>query len=131
MRYDSYAVIRLLVILALGLSVGHAENRNDEVRLRATVQSVVILEGFSGTLTPVHFDPLFALTVRIESADPTIPNFRVGSVVTFGIHSPSLLFAGEGEAVKGKAYDFVLHSKIENGRVRFFGLQLQRPQFRE
>jgi len=124
-RYDIYAVIRLLVILALGLSVGHAQNRNDEIRLKATVKAVILLSDFSGTITPVHFDPLFALTVRIESANPAISDFRVGSVVTFGIHSPSMLFAGDPK--KGKTYDFVLHRTIENGRVRFLGLQLLRP----
>ncbi|HEY6971812.1 MAG TPA: hypothetical protein VJA94_21555 [Candidatus Angelobacter sp.] len=120
-------MIRLLVILALGLSVGHAQNRNDEIHLKATVRAVIVLSDFSGTITPVHFDPLFALTVRIESANPAISNFRPGSLVTFAIHSPAQLFPGEGEAVKGKTYDFVLHRTIENGKVRFFGLQLQRP----
>ena len=129
MRYDSCTVIRLLVILALGLSVGHAQNKDDEIHLRATVHSLVFLGDFSGKVIPVHADPRFALTMRIESASPAISNFPAGAVVTFAIHSPSLLLGCKAE--KGKTYDFVLHRKIENGKMRFFGLHLQRPQFRE
>src|SRR5262245_20051113 len=100
--------------------MAQAQGANDVIRLRARVQSVVLLEDFSGVVIPVHFDPGFALTVRIESATPQVAGFASGSVVTFAIHSPSLLFAGE--PTKGKTYDFVLHRKIENGKVRFFGL---------
>jgi len=101
-----------------------AQSANDEIRLRATVQSVVLLGDFSGVVIPVHFDPRFALTVRIESASPPVAGFAPGSVVTFGIHSPTLLFAGE--PAKGKTYDFVLHRKTESGRIRFFYLEVSR-----
>jgi hypothetical protein len=103
--------------------MAQAQNANDEIRLRATARSVVLLGDFSGVVIPVHFDPGFALTVRIESASPPVAGFAPGSVVTFAIHSPTLLFAGE--PAKGKTYAFVLHRKIENGKVRFFGLYLQ------
>ena len=102
-----------------------AESAKDEIRLRATVQEVIVLADFSGKVIPVHADPRFALTVRIESVDPVISNFRPGSTVTFAIHSPSLLFAGDPE--KGKTYDFVLHRTVENGKVSFYGLQLGKP----
>ena len=86
------------------------------------MQAVVPLANFSGPITPVDVDPRFALTVNVESAVPAVTNFRVGSLVTIAIHSPSLLFGGE--PTKGKAYDFVLHRKVADGKVRFFGLQV-------
>lgn len=118
---------RVLAILAISLgtcSAGLAQSTNDKVRLRATVQAVVPLTSFSGAVTPVDFDSRFALTLRIESAAPAITNFSAGDVVALAIHSPALLFAGE--PTKGKIYDFVLHRKIENGKVKFWGLKVQR-----
>ena len=117
-----------LAILAFSICTGlavNAESAKDEIHLRATVQSVRYIGNFSGVVIPVHFDPGFALTVRIESADPAISNFPEGAVVTFAIHSPSQLFRGKAE--KGKTYNFVLHRVIENGKARFFGLQLEKP----
>ena len=128
MRYHNYAVIRSLAILAVSLlafKAGQAQNSDDEVHLRATVQTVVPLASFSGTVIPVHFDPLFAMTVRIESCVPAVTNFRAGTNVTLAIHSPSMLFAGE--PTKGKTYDFVLHREIRDGKVRFFGLHVALP----
>lgn len=115
-------MIRFLAILAMSLfacSSVQAQSSNDEVHLRATVQAVVPLTHFSGKVIPVDFDPRFALTVRIESAIPAVTNFTAGSVVTFAIHSPSLLFGGA--ATNGKTYDFLLQRKIRNGETRFFG----------
>src|SRR5215468_2577585 len=120
-------MLRLLAILAMSLCAcipGHPQSTNDEVRLQATVQAVVQLTRFSGTITPVDFDPRFALTVRIESAAPAITNFIAGAVVTLAIHSPALVFGGE--PTNGKTYDFVLHRKIEDGKVRFYGLVVQK-----
>ena len=97
-------MLRSLAILAISLSAcaaGQAQSANDEIHLRATVQAVVPLSSFSGQVTPVDFDPKFALTVHVESAVPAVPNFTNGAVVTLAIHSPSLLFAEE--PAKGKA----------------------------
>jgi hypothetical protein len=119
-------MLRALAILFVSLAActaGQAQKANDEIRLRATVQSVVQLADFSGAVIPVHFDPGFALTVRIESATPPVAGFASGSLVTFAIHSPSLLFVGE--PTKGKTYDFVLDRKTESGKVRFSDLKLQ------
>jgi hypothetical protein len=99
-----------------------SEMRNDsEFRLRATVQAVALLADFSGTAIPVDIDPRFALTVKIKSAIPEASDFRPGVVVTFAIHSPSLLFGGEPTV--GKAYDFMLDRSVEDGKVRFSGLR--------
>ena len=58
------------------------------------------LADVSGEVTPVDFDPRFALTLRIESAVPQFPDLARGAIVTFGIHSPMLLFAGEPERAR-------------------------------
>src|SRR5215469_12443461 len=110
-------MIRLLAILGMSLwacAAGRAQSANDEIHLRAAVQAVVPLTSFSGTATPVDVDPRFALTVHIESVVPTVTNFSAGAAVTFAIHSPSLLFAGE--PAKGKTYDFVLQREIKDGK---------------
>jgi hypothetical protein len=94
---------------------------NDEVRLRATVKAIVPVADYSGVITTVDVDPRFALTLRIEASAPAITDFGAGAVVTLGIHSPSLLFVGE--SAKGKTYDFLLHRRIEDGKMRFLGIE--------
>jgi hypothetical protein len=116
-------MLRFLAILAMSLSAcaaSQAQSTDDEIHLRATVRAVVPLPSFSGQVTPVDVDPRFVLTVHIESAAPAVANFAEGTVVALAIHSPSLLF--EGEATNGKTYHFVLHRKMEDGKVRFVGL---------
>jgi hypothetical protein len=75
-------------------------------KMRATVQDVVMLGQFSGTIVQTHSDPRFVLTLHIESITPSLSGFTNGSVVSFAIHSPTMLFAGE--TPKGKAVDFIL-----------------------
>jgi hypothetical protein len=62
------------------------------------------------------------LTLSIESTVPAVPDFAAGAVVTLGIHSPSLLFGGE--SAKGKTYDFLLHRRVEDGKLRFLGIEV-------
>ena len=95
-------------------------SKNNEVHLRAEVEAVVPLTNFSGEAIPVDFYSRFALSLRVESVEPVIKEFGSGGVVTFAIHSPSLLFAGEPK--KGKPYDFYLYRNANNGRTPFFGL---------
>jgi hypothetical protein len=121
------AMLRTLVILAIALqrgNAGQAQDTHDEIYLRATVQAVVPLADFSGSITPVDRDPRFALTVRIDSVVPVVVKFSEGAVVTFAIHSPWLLFAGE--PTKGETYDFSLGRKNENGKTSFAGLTVER-----
>lgn len=116
-------MIRWFAILVMTLwtsTGGQGQSTNNEVRIRATVKVVAPLTSFSGTITPVGVDPRFALTLRIESAAPTVANFGAGAVVTLGIHSPSQLYGGESP--KGKMYDFVLHRTMEGGKLRYFAL---------
>ena len=119
-----------VVLLTLGLvaasSAAQARSTIDEIHMRATVQDVVLLTDLSGKVTPVDFDPRFAVTVRIESVGPAVTNFTVGAVVAFAIHSPSLLF-GE-EAKKGKTYDFSIQRKIKHGKTTYFGLKVETVQ---
>lgn len=119
-------MIRTLAIFALSLLSGcavEAPPTKGEVIIRANVQDVVMLADFSGTATPVTFDPRFALTIRIESCRPAITNFAAGSLITFAIHSPSLLFGAED--AKGKTYDLALHRQIQHGKVRYSGLEIR------
>jgi hypothetical protein len=90
------------------------------------VQDVGPLTDFSGKVTPVDFDPRYALTVRIESVNPAVAGLTSGAVVVFAIHSPALLF-GE-DAVKGKTCDFSLQREIKRAKTRFFGLKVQKVQ---
>ena len=96
---------------------------NDEIRLRARVKAVVPLEDFSGKVFPVDVDPHFALTVRIVSAAPAVADFNPGAVVTFAIHSPTIVFAGD--ATKGKTYNFSLCRETGDGKVKFSRLGIQ------
>jgi hypothetical protein len=122
-------MIRSLAILAMSLwacTAGQAQTTNEELHLRATVQAVVLLSSFSGRIIPVDFDPRFAVTMRIESAVPEITNFSAGAIVTFAIHSPSLTF-GE-KPTEGNSFDVVVHRKVEDGKVRFFGFKVRKVQ---
>jgi hypothetical protein len=93
----------------------------EQISLRAAVVAVVPLADFSGAVTPVDSDPRFALTMLVESAAPTVAEFHQGSVVTFAIHSPALLFGNR--EVPGKTYDFLLHRWFCGGKVKFSGLR--------
>jgi hypothetical protein len=115
-----------LVVSLLACTPGQTQSTRDEIHLRATVQNVVPLTDFSGKITPVDFDPRFALTVRIESVDPAVGSFTVGAVVAFAIHSPALLF-GE-DATNGKTYNFSLQREIKHGKTRYFGLKVEKVQ---
>ena len=119
-------MIRSLAILAIATLVfcgAEAQQTNDSISLRATVKEVVMLSSFSGTVLPVDIDSRFALTLHIESVAPVVTNFAVDSVVSFAIHSPSRLFAGEN--AKDKTFDFSVRHKTEKGKTRYFELAIQ------
>jgi hypothetical protein len=118
MRHTLTIVISLLLFGAFS----HAQNSNDEIHMRATVQAIVPITSFSGQVTSVDVDPRFALTVHVESVVPAVSNFPEGAVVTLAIHSPTLLFAGE--PTRGKTYNFSVHRTLEGGNTKFFGLTL-------
>src|SRR5208337_503332 len=115
MRHTLTIAIPLLLFGAFS----HAQNSNDEIHIRATVQAVVPLTSFSGQVTSVDVDPRFALTVHVESVIPAVSNFPEGAVVTLAIHSPTLLFAGE--PTRGKTYNFSVQRTLEDGNTKFLG----------
>jgi len=95
----------------------------DVIQLRASVKAIVQLQDFSGELVQVDTDPHFALTVSVVSVVPAIADFNPHAIVTFGIHSPTLVFAGD--AKYGKTYNFSLCRENEGGKVRFSGLGIR------
>jgi hypothetical protein len=117
------------IFLLLGVRV-HAQDppseqvRSDEIRLRAIVNKVVPLASFTGKAIPVHVDPRFALTGRVESVEPVIDELVPGAIVTLAIHSPSELFAGP--FTRGGTYDFYLHRRVGDGIERFFDLRVRK-----
>jgi len=124
--------VSFLVLVAQCFSVwnaAQAQSTDMEIHLRGTVQAITLLSTFSGTAIRVTGDPRFALTMRIESAVPATGNLKKGTVTTFAIHSPSLLF--DGEATIGKTYDFLLCREIELGKVTYIGLTVLRTPIRQ
>ncbi len=125
----SRASILSLPVLAMILtSFCAAQTRptDDQTHLRATVQKIVTIPEFTGRIIPVAVDPRFAMTVHVESAVPPSDTFAPGSVVTLGIHSPSLLFLED--KVEGKTWDFILYRQTENGKTRYWYIELQSAQ---
>jgi hypothetical protein len=96
-----------------------------QIRLRATVERVVPLQQFQGTLVPVHFDPRFALTLRIGRVAPPVADWTPGSRVTFAIHSPAQLFAGD--TPQGQTLEFVVSRQVQADRTSFSRLMLAAP----
>jgi hypothetical protein len=116
-------VRRAILGLSLLACVAQAQSTEDKIHLRATVKAIVMLSHFSGEVITVDLDPRFALTLRIESANPSVYSFREGALVTLAIHSPALLFGGKPK--EGETYNFSLSRTTENRKIRFFGLQLE------
>ncbi len=118
---------RILFVLSIALatsSLGQSQATHD-IDLRATVEAIVPLADFAGSVIPVASDPRFAMTLRVESVTPVVASFSKGTSVTLAIHSPSQVFAGD--ATTGMAYDFSLDRKVENGKTIFSGLTVIAP----
>lgn len=90
---------------------------SDHVRLKARVLGTVPVDSFNGKLISTDFHPSFTVTLRIESIDPTVDGLLPGAVVTFGIHSPALLF--RTEQTKGRSYALCLRREVVNGKAEF------------
>jgi hypothetical protein len=80
----------------------------DEVRFRATVVSIDYLSRYEGRAYIAHFDPLFALTLNIESTDPSNCQIKLGRQV-FAVHSPTYVFALIGASMDTRS---VLHPEL-------------------
>jgi hypothetical protein len=96
----------------------------ERFKLRAKVQDVTLLRQFAGTVVETHFDPRYALTLRVESMTPPLATYTNGAIVTFAIHSPSRLFAGE--VPKGKTVDFMLSRQEKAGSAAAWMLEVER-----
>jgi hypothetical protein len=112
------AVLLCFAVIAFAQQNGSRDRRTmNEIQLRAKVKAVVPLDDFSGKVWPVDIDARFALTVRIISVTPSVTDFNHRAEVTFAIHSPAIVFAGD--FTNGKTYDFLLCREIEDGKVKY------------
>jgi hypothetical protein len=102
-----------------------SQQAGNPVVLVAGVEAVTPLTAFSGKVTPVDSDPRFAVTLRIQSTVPVAKELPLAGTVTFGVHSPSLLFAGDPTV--GRSYIFTARQIIKNGRSTFTGLRTLLP----
>lgn len=96
----------------------------EQFKMRAAVQDITMSRQFRGSVIQTHFDSRYVMTLRIQSVTPPLSGFTNGSIVSFAIHSPALLFAGEPP--KGKTVDFVVSRETRAGGSRFFGLAVER-----
>lgn len=83
-------------------------------RFRGTIRSVTMLSEGGKDLSPIDFDPKFAVTIDIEGAKPQ----------NFAIHSPSRTF-GSGKLV-GRTFDLVAEGLDCNDKFqRYIALWVQ------
>ena len=123
MKLRSLLALAAATIMAATVSA-QEKPRREEFRLRATVQDVVMMAKFSGTVVPIGIDPRYCVTMRVESITPPLSSFTKGATVTFAIHSPSQLF-GAAEA-KGKTYDLTLSREVAGGKPKYTWLEVRR-----
>ena len=122
--YRQIALVAMLLsasVVAITKSAA-AQSKASEILLKAEFETVVPLTSFSGEVTPIDIDPRFALTLRVEKAEPVVKELARGAEITFAIHSPSLLFGGD--PFKGGTYDFRLRRETTGKKVRFLDLRL-------
>jgi hypothetical protein len=110
-------VLLLMGIAACAQGPTVLNMQSDHIRLKARVLATVPVDSFNGKLISTDFKPFFAVTLRIESIDPKVDELVPGAVVTFGIHSPALLF--RTEHTKGRSYAFCLQREVVNGKAEF------------
>jgi hypothetical protein len=112
-------LVALLLFFSLDLD---AADSPVSITLRGLVQSVSPLSGYSGKVIPIGADPRFALVLKIESVNPVSTIFVAGSNVTFAVHSPTRLFAGQ--PATNHSYDFRLKREVVDGKVVFSDLSV-------
>ena len=119
-------VTAILILAAAATTGAHAKSHPQQFSLRAKVLNIVIIPSPPMALPrdyiQVDFDARFAVTMRVVSISPSLPNLGPNRTVIFAIHSPSMLFATPNP--QGKTYDFTLRPP-ENGRL--WSLQTRRP----
>ena len=116
--------LSLILLASLATCVAAEPQPSPSVQFRATVQDLAPLTGFSGTVILVDTDPRYVLTLRITAVNGTT-NMAAGTIISFAVHSPSKIFAGQPG--KGQTYDFELDRKTEGGISTYSGLRLRKP----
>lgn len=82
----------------------------ETIRFRARVQNIASLAGYPGRVIIADVDPKFALMLEITEVHSRSPDFAAKQTLTFGIHSPVLLFSGaDTDAIVGRTFDFIVH----------------------
>lgn len=98
-----------------------------EVHFKAKVLKIQILGEAKGEVIPVHADPRWAMKVKILSVDQEGVPLVAGKTVTFGIHSPTRLFAGSAQDATGKTHAFVMDARpLDDGGWHFGVLRLEK-----
>jgi len=120
-------VFAVVLLNAMACRGAEQQTNVEHFMMRAVVADVVVLQEFKGSAYRTHFDPRFALTLRVESVAPPLTNFTNGTLVTFAIHSPTQLFFGD--TPKGKTVDFSLSRKIEADKRIAWGLAVDQIYF--
>jgi len=94
-------------------------------QFEGTVLGTEILGARAMTITPVHFDPRFALIVRVSSVNNGKGNnhLQVGEERAFGIHSPSRMFRGEAPTATVR---FEISWALDGNSKRFSNLRTVR-----
>lgn len=85
-----------------------------------------MLSRFSGAVIPVHHDPRFTLSLKIEDCTPEAGDIATGAVVNFAIHSPARLLPSDNP--KGSTFWFSVKRESTDGRVRFHDLQVEKKE---
>ncbi len=80
----------LLTCLAVRGQSTNSVGTNEFVRVDMTVLNIAQLSTYKGPLIPRDPEPRFALTLRVDSSVPPIPNLKAGTILTFAVHSPTI-----------------------------------------
>jgi hypothetical protein len=99
----------LCCVFPIALSIGLRAAEVTEIVFRATVEKVENLSRYSGTVIPVHFYPLFVVSLKIEDCEQDIGGKKSGETVVLAIHSPTHLFRLEDP--QGQKFLFTLGAR--------------------
>ena len=108
----STAVLSLTVVRGQTTQIDTTSKPQFKVQLTCTVKNIQLLSKSSEKIIPVDVDSRWALTVQIDTVQTDklpfndMKPFNIGETKTFGIHSPTKLFAeSDTNSIIGKSYD--------------------------
>lgn len=111
-----------LIALPVGLRAAEVTT----LVFRATVQDVVLMSQYSGTVIPVHHDPRFVVSLKIVEAEQSVGDKKKGEVLAVAIHSPIRLF--DAENPQGQEFRFTIERHFEAGRTSYRNLSAEKPE---